>query len=99
MKAKQATGLAGFVRKPQAESPAGDSAIQASGDMPSAGRRRRGEGTMVALTVRLARDDWKRLHGVALSEGVSLQELAERGLSRVLQDLGLPPLSQLPMSK
>lgn len=57
-------------------------------------RRRRGEGNMVALTVRVTRDDWMRMHKVAISEGVSLQELAVRGISRELQNLGHEPLSK-----
>lgn len=62
-------------------------------------RRRRGEGDMVALSVRVSREDWKRLHTVAISEGISLQELAERGFSRVLQDLGQEPLSKPPVDR
>lgn len=62
-------------------------------------RRRRGEGDMVALTVRVWREDWKRLHMVAISEGVSLQEFAERGISLLLKDLGQEPLSKPPVDR
>lgn len=36
----------------------------------------------MALSVRLARADWERLHQLAVAEGVSLQEIIVRGLSR-----------------
>ncbi|CAG0999439.1 hypothetical protein RHDC4_03079 [Rhodocyclaceae bacterium] len=54
---------------------------------------------MVALTVRVTRDNWKRLHTVAISEGFSLQELTVRGYSLVLQELGHEPLSKLPVNR
>jgi hypothetical protein len=47
----------------------------------------------VALTVRVTRGDWERLHQLAVHEGVSLQSLALLGLSRVFTDKGLPPLT------
>lgn len=62
-------------------------------------RRRRGEGDTVALTVRVPREGWKRLHMVAISEGVSLQELTIRAYSRLLQDLDYGPLSKPPVDR
>jgi hypothetical protein len=59
----------------------------------AAGGRKRAQGETVALTVRLARADWARLHQLAVAEGVSLQALATIGLSKVLADHGLPPLA------
>lgn len=55
--------------------------------------RKRGEGETVALTVRLARADWARLHALAVAEGVSLQALATEGLSKVFAEHGLPPIA------
>ena len=52
--------------------------------------RRRGQGTTVALSVRLARADWERLHQLAVAEGVSLQQLILRGLTQVFISKGLP---------
>ena len=52
--------------------------------------RRRGQGATVALSVRLARADWERLHQFAVAEGVSLQQIIVRGLSQVLTSRGLP---------
>jgi len=54
--------------------------------------RKRGEGETVALTVRIPRADWARLHQLAVSEGVSLQALALNGLSKVFAEHGLPPI-------
>jgi hypothetical protein len=39
-------------------------------------RRKRGQGDVVALTVRLSRGQWERMHTLAVQESVSLQELA-----------------------
>ncbi len=48
---------------------------------------------MVALTVRLPRAEWERVHQLAVSEGVSIQSLAVDGLSKVFAEKGLPTLS------
>jgi hypothetical protein len=50
--------------------------------------RERGKKETVALTVRLPREEWERLHGFALKEGVSIQTLAVRGLSLVFAEKG-----------
>ena len=54
--------------------------------------RERGKKKTVALTVRLPRGEWERLHRLALSEGVSLQTLAVRGLSLVFAEKGHPAI-------
>ena len=59
---------------------------------PSA-KKRRGEGDTVALTVRLSKADWMRLHQLAMAEGVSLHTLALKGISKVLADHGLDPIT------
>ena len=59
---------------------------------PSATVRKRGRGETVALTVRLSRADWERLHQLAVSEGTSIQQLAVSGLSTVFAAKGLPGL-------
>ncbi len=80
---KASTGLANFgVAKTK---PVTDSAAKPA--------RRRAAGETVALTVRLTRDDWARLHALAVSEGSSLQALALAGLSRVMAEHGLPPMT------
>lgn len=88
----KATGLAAFTRNKGAARAIAAGQTAAVTGMPAGGRRR-GQGETVALTVRMARGDWERLHQLAVSEGVSLQSLALVGLSRVFTDKGLPPLS------
>jgi hypothetical protein len=78
MTALKTTGLAAFTRK------------NAPPDEAPTPIRRRGQGELVALTVRLRRADWERLHQLAVAEGVSLQQLAMTGLSRVFASKGLP---------
>ena len=81
------TGLAAFSRKTpplgEGSSPPMDAAATV---------RQRGKGEVVALTVRLPRADWERLHQLAVAEGTSIQQLAVRGLSRIFADKGLPGL-------
>lgn len=79
------TGLAAFTRSREEAS-----------DQPKAPSvkpvRKRAQGETVALTVRVSRAEWARLHQLAVSEGVSLQSLAIDGLSKVFAEHGLPPL-------
>jgi hypothetical protein len=80
------TGLAAFTRK-------GTVATQemVTGVAPVR-ERGRGKGEKVALTVRLSRADWERVHQLAVAEGVSIQVLAVEGLSKVFVEKGLPGL-------
>jgi hypothetical protein len=75
------TGLSSFTRQKA------DTAIA-----PQNVARKRGKGDTVAITVRLTREQWERLHQFAISEGDSLQGLALRGLSTLLHDKGLGDL-------
>ncbi len=82
------TGLAAFSRKgvvaaPQVDEPA----VEKVGAV-----RGRGKKEVVALTVRLPRAQWERLHQLAAAEGTSIQALAVQGLSRVFTERGLPGL-------
>jgi hypothetical protein len=54
--------------------------------------RERGKKDTVALTVRLPRAEWERLHRLAVSEGVSIQTIGVRGLSLVFREKGLPAI-------
>jgi hypothetical protein len=56
--------------------------------------RERGTKDIVALTVRLPRGEWERLHQLAAAEGVSLQTLTVRGLSLVFRQKGLAAIKQ-----
>lgn len=86
----KATGLAAFTRKgtsaAELEKPVGEVVV-------SEKARGRGKGDVVALTVRLPRAEWERVHQLAVAEGVSIQALAVEGLSKVFADKGLPKLS------
>ncbi|MCL5969693.1 MAG: hypothetical protein M1359_10795 [Betaproteobacteria bacterium] len=82
------TGLAAFSRKgvvaaPQVDEPT----VEKVGAV-----RGRGKKEVVALTVRLPRAQWERLHQLAAAEGTSIQALAVQGLSRVFTERGLPGL-------
>lgn len=89
------TGLAAFSRKGSAAASTSTSPLQkeASEDATAA-RRGRGKGDVVALTVRLPRAEWERVHQLAVAEGMSIQALAVDGLSKVFIEKGLPSLKQ-----
>ncbi len=81
------TGLAAFTRNRGAATPS-------QAEPASKPGRRRAQGETVALTVRVPRAEWARLHQLAVAEGVSLQSLALTGLSKVFAEHGLPPITQ-----
>jgi hypothetical protein len=83
------TGLAAFTRKSAPVAPAEQVQEEAASDA-----RRRGKKEIVALTVRLHRSEWERLHQLAVSEGVSIQTLAMKGFDRVFSEKGLPKLTE-----
>jgi len=87
------TGLAAFSRKGSAA--ASTSPLQQeTSEEATAARRGRGKGDVVALTVRLPRAEWERVHQLAVAEGMSIQALAVDGLSKVFIEKGLPSLKQ-----
>jgi hypothetical protein len=85
------TGLAAFTRKSITAVPV-VATVETSAS--SGAERQRGKKEVVALTVRLQRAEWERLHQLAVSEGTSIQSLAVRGLSRMFSEKGLPPLRE-----
>ncbi len=88
------TGLAAFTRKGAASTqPTEAGQEQNAKQSPEARQRGRGKGDVVALTVRLPRAEWERVHQLAVSEGVSIQSLAVDGLSKIFAEKGLPKLS------
>ena len=90
----KSTGLAAFTKQGrQAEQPIEDTSTNAP-EQVEAKARQRGKGDVVALTLRLSRDDWQRVHQLALSEGISIQKLTMEGLSRMFEEKGLKGLSQ-----
>ena len=53
----------------------------------------RGKNKRVGVAVRLNHEDWYRATELALREHTSLQQLLVAGLSELLRQRGLPPLS------
>jgi hypothetical protein len=84
----KSTGLAAFTRKSAPVAVREDAAAAAE---PT--ERKRGKGDVVALTVRLSRADWERLHQLAVGEGTSIQQLALRGFSKLFAEKGLPGIA------
>lgn len=82
----KATGLAAFTRK-------GTVSQDTATETALVRQRGRGKGDIVALTVRLPRAEWERVHQLAVSEGVSIQTLAVEGLSKMFVEKGLPSLA------
>ena len=81
----------------RAKTPSLSQFTQATAPAPSAptsrlGERTRGKGAFVGITIRLTHEQWDRLHDLARAEGISLQALTLRGLSRLFAERGLPPL-------
>lgn len=88
------TGLAAFTRKGAASAQQTATDQEPGAEQSAETRQRgRGKGDVVALTVRLPRAEWERVHQLAVSEGVSIQSLAVDGLSKVFAEKGLPTLS------
>lgn len=89
----KSTGLAAFTRKPLSAPPTpSELSVPPTPATNEPGMRVRGKGATVALTVRLTRSQWERIHQLAVSEGVSIQQLAVRGLSHMFEERGLPKL-------
>lgn len=78
------TGLAAFKRKSEIIENESTSSL---GKFPE---RKRGKGETVSLTVRVTREQWEKLHQLAVAEGVSIQNLCMVGLSGVFKEKGLP---------
>lgn len=88
------TGLAAFTRKGSVSAQQLAADHEQGGEQSAETRQRgRGKGDVVALTVRLPRAEWERVHQLAVSEGVSIQALAVDGLSKVFAEKGLPALN------
>ena len=54
--------------------------------------RRKAKGVTVTLTIRLSKEQWHRVHELARNEGISFQDLALQGLSKIFQEKGLKDL-------
>jgi hypothetical protein len=55
-------------------------------------RRKKAVRDIVCLTLRMTQSQWRRAHDLSESEGVSINQLALDGISKILKEKGLPPL-------
>lgn len=85
------TGLAAFTSRKTAAPPEAVASVAA--EATATPDRKRGKGEVVALTVRLSRAEWERVHQLAVAEGTSIQQLALKGLSKVFAERGLPGIT------
>lgn len=65
---------------------------QETREEPKRKRRKKGAGEVVHITLRLTHAQWRMVHDFALSEGLSINELAILGVSELLKQRGLPEL-------
>lgn len=90
---KKGGGLAAFAANTPATTQAPLAATKTRTDDVLAGAdRQRGKGAMVSLTVRVSRDQWRRIHELAVYEGKSINAVAIEGISRLFQEKGLKSL-------
>lgn len=93
------TGLASFTKRGQltaaVESPAVVETPAAATPTKTTqrGPRERAQKPVVAMSFRISRQDWERLHQLAMVEGVSINTLTLRGLSKLFEERGLPGMT------
>lgn len=91
------TGLASFTKRGQ-QSELTEAVITETTSTPAAAQtpasgRERAQKSVVAMSFRLSRQDWERLHQLAIAEGVSINTLTLRGLSKLFEEKGLPGMT------
>lgn len=93
------TGLASFTKRGM---PSPDPVVQTSAEVgnadtvsmePPIQARQRAQKSVVAMSFRISRVDWERLHQLAMTDGVSINTLTLRGLSKLFEERGLPGIS------
>lgn len=89
------TGLASFTKRgQQSESIESGSQITSTEVLAAQPHARaRAQKSIVAMSFRLSRQDWERLHQLAITEGVSINTLTLRGLSKLFEERGLPGMT------
>jgi len=92
--AKKTGGLAAFAINTPVSVQSTLAAPKSGGEAVSGGEadRQRGKGATVSLTVRVSRDQWRRIHELAVHEGKSINAVAIEGISRLFQEKGLKAL-------
>ena len=61
--------------------------------VPKTHARARAQKAVVAMSFRITRQDWERVHQLAITEGVSINTLTLRGLSKLFEERGLPGMT------
>lgn len=89
---KKGGGLAAFAVNAPAHTVAAPAGPKAQAEAAPDADRQRGKGVMVSLTVRVNRDQWRRIHELAVHEGKSINAVAIEGISRLFQEKGLKAL-------
>ncbi len=90
------TGLASFTKRGQQSAPLETAQAVATTTVPATTAtaqphsRARAQKSVVAMSFRISRPDWERLHQLAITEGVSINTLTLRGLSKLFEERGLP---------
>lgn len=91
------TGLASFTKRGQQSAPAetvAEAAVVVASTVPTQPHARvRAQKAVVAMSFRITRQDWERVHQLAITEGVSINTLTLRGLSKLFEERGLPGMT------
>ena len=94
------TGLASFTNRGKQTAALADTpqvveptAVAAAVVAPKAHARARAQKAVVAMSFRITRQDWERVHQLAITEGVSINTLTLRGLSKLFEERGLPGMT------
>lgn len=94
------TGLASFTKRGQLTTAAESPVVIETPEAPvtptkttQRGPRERAQKAVVAMSFRISRQDWERLHQLAMVEGVSINTLTLRGLSKLFEERGLPGMT------
>lgn len=71
---------------------AGPAALTAPAASAPAVSKIAAKGEQIAVTLRLRKEQWRRLKELSIDERSSIQALAIEGMSRLFVERGLPPL-------
>lgn len=94
------TGLASFTKRGQQSVPvepqttvAAEPPVSTAAATAKPHARARAQKAVVAMSFRISRQDWERVHQLAITEGVSINTLTLRGLSKLFEERGLPGMT------
>lgn len=94
------TGLASFTNRgkqtaalAETTQAAEQTTVATAAAAPKVHARARAQKAVVAMSFRITRQDWERVHQLAITEGVSINTLTLRGLSKLFEERGLPGMT------